>query len=41
MKVFLAGVIQGSLVEAQMNDQDWREPIKRALLAHAPLAEVY
>lgn len=41
MKVFLAGIIQGSLVEAEIHSQDWREPIRRALAAHLPRAEVY
>ena len=41
MNVFLAGIIQGSLVEADIHDQDWREPIKRALAAHVPDADVY
>ena len=41
MKIFLAGIIQGSLVEADIHDQNWREPIKRALAAHVPDADVY
>jgi len=41
MKVFLAGIIQGSLVEAEIHEQDWREPLKRALADHLPDAEVY
>jgi len=41
MNVFLAGIIQGSLVEADIHDQDWREPIQRALAAHVPDADVY
>ena len=41
MKVFLAGIIQGSLAEPVIHDQDWREPIKAALAAHLPQAEVY
>ena len=41
MDVFLAGIIQGSLVEAEINSQDWREPIKRSLARHLPQAEVY
>ena len=41
MKVFLAGIIQGSLAEPVIHDQDWREPIKVALAAHLPQAEVY
>jgi hypothetical protein len=41
MKVFLAGIIQGSKVEATIHGQDWRAPIKAALARHAPGAEVY
>ena len=41
MKVFLAGIIQGSLVEAKIHKQDWREPIRQALARHVPDAEVY
>lgn len=41
MKVFLAGIIQGSLAEPVIHDQDWREPIKAAFAAHLPQAEVY
>lgn len=41
MNVFLAGIIQGSMVEAEIHCQDWREPIKAALGEHFPQAEVY
>ena len=41
MNIFLAGIIQGSLAEARIHSQDWREPIKQALLRHLPGAEVY
>ena len=41
MKVFLAGIIQGSIAEAKIHDQDWREPIKAALAKRLPQAEVY
>ena len=41
MKVFLAGIIQGSIVAADIHRQDWREPIKQALARHLPQAEVY
>lgn len=41
MNVFLAGIIQGSLVEATINNQDWREPIKQTLARHVPQAKVY
>ena len=41
MNVFLAGIIQGSLSEATIHDQDWRTPIKRILVAHHPDADIY
>ena len=41
MKVFLAGIIQGSLVEPRIHSQDWREPIRELLARHRPDAEVY
>ena len=41
MRIFLAGIIQGSLVEPTINSQLWREPIKNALARHLPEAEVY
>ena len=41
MKVFLAGIIQGSKVAAEIHDQDWREPVERAVRAHVPDAEIY
>jgi len=41
MRVFLAGIIQGSLAEARIHDQDWRTPIKRVLAEHVGDAEVY
>ena len=41
MKVFLAGVIQGSKVAAEIHRQDWREPIKRILAERLPAAELY
>jgi len=40
MKIFLAGIIQGSLVEAAIHRQDWRSPIQAAL-AKVAGAEVY
>jgi hypothetical protein len=39
--VFLAGIIQGSLVEATIHDQDWRTPVKAALAEHLPQADIY
>jgi hypothetical protein len=41
MKVFLAGIIQGSLVEAKIHNQDWRGRLRRAIERHLPGAEVY
>ena len=41
MITFLAGIIQGSLAEARIHDQDWRTPIKRILAEHVGDAEVY
>ncbi|MFP4105854.1 MAG: hypothetical protein ACLFVU_07140 [Phycisphaerae bacterium] len=41
MKVFLAGIIQGSLAEESIHQQDWREPITRLLVEHVPEAEIY
>ncbi len=41
MKVFLAGIIQGSLAEAEIHRQDWRERIKAVLTRRLPQAEVY
>jgi hypothetical protein len=41
MEVFLAGIMQGSMVEAKICSQDWREPISRAILRHLPLANIY
>jgi hypothetical protein len=41
LKVFLAGIIQGSKVEVEIHPQDWREPIRLLLARHLPAAEVY
>lgn len=41
MKIFLAGIIQGSLAEATIHDQDWRVPIKRIIARRLPEASVY
>ncbi|MFW6061619.1 MAG: hypothetical protein ACOC93_02305 [Planctomycetota bacterium] len=41
MKVFLAGIIQGSKVQAEIHAQDWRGPIKQVLTRHVPQADVY
>lgn len=41
MNVFLAGIIQGSIVRKKIHDQDWREAIKAVLARRLPGAEVY
>ena len=41
MKVFLAGIIQGSLVEATIHSQDWREVVKGSLAKHVAGADIY
>ena len=41
MKIFLAGIIQGSIAEANIHSQDWREPIKQAIARRLPDAQVY
>ena len=41
MRVFLAGIMQGSLQELRIVDQGWREAIKASLARHLPAAEVY
>lgn len=41
MRIFLAGIIQGSHTEPLVHNQDYRARIKQLLAAHFPLAEVY
>lgn len=41
MKVFLAGIMQGSHREAVLHEQDYRARLKRLLVSHLPEAEVY
>ena len=41
MKVFLAGIIQGSLAEPEIHRQDWRDEFKGVLARHLPQAQVY
>jgi len=41
MRFFLAGIMQGSLVEATVHDQDYREHLKELLAEHFPEADVY
>jgi hypothetical protein len=41
VEIFLAGIIQGSLIEAEIHDQGWRERICHILSRHVPHANVY
>jgi len=41
MRIFLAGIMQGSLTEAAVHQQDYREHLKQLLEAHLPEAEIY
>jgi hypothetical protein len=41
MRIFLAGIMQGSHVAAVVHDQDYRGRIGRLLQEHFPHAEVY
>jgi len=41
MKVFLAGIMQGSLRAERIHRQDWRGRIRQAIRRHCPQAEVY
>ena len=41
MRIFLAGIMQGSLREAALHDQDYRARLRNLLIAHLPAAEVY
>lgn len=41
MRIFLAGIMQGSHREAVLHDQDYRQHIKALLRAHLPAAEIY
>lgn len=41
MNIFLAGIIQGSIVEEKIHLQVWREPIQTAIAKHIPNADVY
>ena len=41
MRLFLAGIMQGSHVVATMHDQDYRQRLKRLLAEHWPEMEVY
>ena len=41
MKIFLAGIIQGSIVEPAIHAQLWRDPIKAVIARYYPQAQVY
>ncbi|MBN1590223.1 MAG: hypothetical protein JW888_11975 [Pirellulales bacterium] len=41
MRIFLAGIMQGSLVHAAVHDQDYRRHLKELLAEHLPDAELY
>jgi hypothetical protein len=41
MRIFLAGIMQGSHVGARMHNQDYRGRLKQLLVEHLPGAEVY
>lgn len=41
MRVFLAGIMQGSHVEADMHPQGYRGRLRELLAAHLPEAQVY
>ena len=41
MKIFLAGIIQGSLVEEAIHAQDWRIPITQIVNKYIPNADIY
>jgi len=41
MKIFLAGIMQGSVRDDTIHPQDWRGPIREIILRRIPDAEVY
>ena len=41
MNIFLAGIIQGSKVAAEIHSQDWRTGVRELLGRHLPDAQVY
>ena len=41
MDIFLAGIIQGSKVAAEIHAQDWRVAVRELLARHVPGAKVY
>ncbi len=40
MRVFVAGIMQGSRLDRYIDDQDYRVVIARAVMAHFPQAEI-
>ncbi len=41
MRIFLAGIMQGSHTAAEMHDQDYRQHLSSLIERHLPEAEVY
>ena len=41
MKIFLAGIIQGSIAAKAIHDQGWRDRIRQVLGRYLPEAEIY
>jgi hypothetical protein len=41
MRIFLAGIMQGSHTEAVLHEQDYRKHIKESIARHLPKAVVY
>ena len=41
MKIFLAGIMQGSHISAELHDQEYRARLKQILVKQIPHAEVY
>lgn len=41
MRIFLAGIMQGSLRDAALHDQDYRPRLRELLSTHLPDAEIY
>ena len=41
MRIFLAGIMQGSHLGADMHEQDYRSHLKRLLIEQLPQAELY
>ncbi len=41
MRIFLAGIMQGSLRESALHDQDYRPRLRELLSAHLPDVEIY